>query len=465
LGMLVARFGLRALVSLSPPGLPRSEAIHLNPTVFAFGVAITTLIGLMIGLLPALQASRSDPRSGLEQNSRQTTGGHHLTRRVLMVAEVAFALVLLASAGLLLRSLQRLFAIDPGFNASHLLTLQLQTVGHKFDQDATERFFSQALEAVRSVPGVSSAALTSQLPLSGDDDEYGARFEGDDPNLGYNIFRYAVSPGYFETTGIALRRGRWLGNSDKAGAPLALVISEALAHKRFGDEDPIGHRVHIGPASGPWFTIVGVVADVKQTSLGVNQPDAVYLTTTQSWFAENTLSLVIRARGDAAELTPAVKSAIWSVDKEQPIARVATMDTLLAASEAQRRFVLILFSVFALVSLILVATGMYGLLSGSVTERIREIGLRSALGASKADILILILRQGLMLATIGILIGLFGAVAASREIASLLFGISSLDPATYAGVVVLLCSVAAVSCWLPAWRAAQVDPAITLRSD
>jgi len=466
LGMAVAKVGVSALVALSPPGLPRASAIGVDSTVFVFAVAITTLIGLVVGLIPALHVSRADLHSGMQQSSQRTAGGHQLTRRTLVVAEVALALVLLVSAGLLLRSLQRLFAVDPGFNASHLLTMQVQTSGHRFDDRTSHQFFAQALEAVRRVPGVAAAAFTSQLPLSGDLDVYGVHFETNPaPEEDHSAFRYAVSPGYFETIGIPLRRGRLLDAHDVAGAPLAVLINESFASRKFPGQDPIGQRLHIGPNDGPWYTIVGVVGDVKQTSLAVNQTDAAYIISTQWPFADKALSLVVRAHDDAAAIAPAIRQAIWSVDKDQPIVRLVTMDDLLAASAAERRFALILFEAFGIVALVLAATGIYGVLSGSVTERTREIGVRLALGASRGNILALVVRQGMTLTGLGVVIGLSGAVAASRALVSLLFGVSRLDPITYLGVIALLAGVSVIACWLPAWRAARVDPAITLRAE
>jgi putative ABC transport system permease protein len=467
LGMLVADYGVSALVALSPPESPRVSAIGINGTVFAFALGITTLIGLAVGLIPALHASRSDLHTGLQQVSQRSTGGHQLTRRALVVAEVALSLVLLVSAGLLLRSMQRLFAVSPGFDASNLLTMQVQTSGHRFDDDGTtHRFFEQALEAARHVPGVSAAALTSQLPLSGDTDEYGVHFESNPaPEEDHTAFLYVVTPGYFEVMGIPLRRGRLLDTHDKAGASVAVLISESLAKRRFPAADPIGQRLHIGPNDGPWNTVVGVVGDVKQTSLALSRPDAVYITPTQWRFANGAMSLVVRARGESAALVPAIRNAIWSVDKDQPVVRVATMKDLLAVSAAERRFALVLFEAFGIVALALAATGIYGLLSGSVTERTREIGVRLALGASRGHILSMIVRQGMTLTGLGVLIGLSGAVLASQAIVSLLFGVSRLDPVTYLGVIALLAGVSVVACWIPAWRAARVDPSITLRAE
>jgi ABC-type antimicrobial peptide transport system permease subunit len=238
-----------------------------------------------------------------------------------------------------------------------------------------------------------------------------------------------------------------------------------LARRKFPHQDPIGKRLHIGPTDKPWYTIVGVVGNVKQSSLTAGDSDAVYITSAQSWFADDAMSLVVRARGNPASLAPAIRAAIWSIDKGQPITRVATMDDLLAASAAQRRFALVLFEAFGVVALILAGCGIYGVLSGSVTERTREIGIRSALGASQRNIMALVIRRGLSLTALGVVIGLFGAAAASHAIVTLLFGISQLDPITYLAVIALLALESGLACWMPAWRASRIDPAITLRPE
>jgi putative ABC transport system permease protein len=466
-GIMVAMMGVRALVALSPPGLPRVSAIGVDGATLAFAIGITTIIGLVVGLVPALHASRKDLQAGMQQSSMRTSGSHQWARRSLVVTEVALALVLLVSTGLLLRSLGRLFSVAPGFDAANVITMQVHTSSRRFhDSDMNgdrPRFFAQALEAVSHVPGVTKAGFTSLLPMSGDlYGKYGVQFED---GSGHGVFRYVVTPDYLATMGIPLRRGRLLDTHDVAGAQPVVLISESLARSNFQGQDPIGHRVHIGPVNRPFYIIVGVVGDVKQSSLATSDPEAVYITTDQSWFADRTLSLVVRAQGDAAALAPAIRNAIWSVDKDQPIVRVATMDSLLATSEAQRRFALVLFKAFALAALVLAAIGIYGVLSGSVTERMREIGVRSALGASRGNILALILRQGMTLTVVGAVIGLVGAVIASQALITLLFGVSRLDPVTYLGVIALLLGVSAVACWVPAWRAARVDPAITLRAE
>lgn len=465
LGMLITQAGIRLLIALSPPGLPRVNAIRLDAAAFAFAFAITLLIGIAVGLIPALQSSRRDLQDALQQTSQRTAGSHQLTRRVFVVAEVALALVLLVSAGLLLHSLKRLFAVSPGFAANGMLSLQVQTYGKKYDDDPVcHQFFEQALDAVRQVPGVTAAAFTSQLPLSGDSDVYGARFEGDGPDTAYPVYRYAVTPGFFSALSIPLKHGRLLDDRDATNTPPVILISESLARHRFPNQDPIGKRVHVGGlATSPMFTVIGVVGDVKQMSLALGEADAVYTTPEQWHWADGTLSLVVRTRGNAATFVSAVKNAIWSVDKDQPIVRVAMMDDLLAASAAQRHFVLILFQAFGLIALTLAATGIYGVLSASVTERTREIGVRAALGAQRSGLVALVFRQGMTLTVLGIGIGAVGAIVASQTLTSLLFGVSRLDPLTYLAVIALLVAVAVIACGIPAWRAARIDPIVALR--
>ena len=466
LGLFFAQFGVRALVTLSPIELPRMVDVGVNRVVFAFALGITTLIGLGVGLIPALHACRGDLNSTLQLSSRRTAGGHQWMRRTLVIAEVSLAFVLLVGAGLLFRSLTRLFAIDSGFNTSQLLTMQVQASGSRFDDEETHRFFELSLEAVRQLPGVSAAAFSSQLPLSGDlDDGYGVSFESsasDNPDRG--AFRYAVSPGYLETMGIPLRRGRLLNEHDTANTPPVVLISESLARSKFQDQDPIGQRLRLGGNDGPWSTIVGVVGDVKQTSLTVSETNAVYMTNEQ-WrlFADRALWLVVRSRSESAELTSAIRQAIWSVDKDQPIVRVATMDQRLASSAAERRFALILFEAFGFAAIVLVAVGLYGVLSAIVTERTREIGVRLALGAQKRDVLYLILRQGLTLTLAGVGIGLLASWAVTRLLTNLLYGVSATDPFVFGSVASLLTVVALLACYVPARRAIAVDPLAVLR--
>lgn len=472
LGMAVAEAGVAALLALSPPGLPRVNAISLDGWVFAFALALTTLIGIAVGLVSAFQASDTDLHTGMRQNSGRSIDGHPRTRRILVITEVSLAVVLLVSAGLLLRSMERLFAVDPGFDASHLMTMQVQESGHRYDSDAARlQLFQEALDNIRRIPGVVSAGFTSQLPLSGDQDIYGIEFEKDHNPLGVPAFRYAVSIGYLEAMHIPLRRGRMLNENDRAAAPVAVLITESLAREEFARQNPIGQRVRLGPDAGqankPWATIVGVVGNVKQESLALNQEDAFYTTTAQWAWGDAVQSVVVRvgAAIDPATLTPAIQEAIWSVDKTRPITRVATMNELVAATGLERRFVLILFEAFALVALVLAAIGIYGILAGSVTERTRELGVRAALGATRGNILSLVLRQGMTLAVIGMAIGLCGALAAGRALNAMLFGVTWLDVSTYAVAIAVLMAVAGIACWIPARRAASIDPMKALRTE
>ncbi|MGH9888414.1 MAG: FtsX-like permease family protein, partial [bacterium] len=465
-GMIVAELGVRALVALSPPGLPRSSAIHIDAKVLAFGLVLTTLVGVIVGLAPAFHAAGNDLNEGIQRGSRRTVGSHRATRGALVVAEVALAFVLLASAGLLLRSLERLFAVEPGFDSSQLVTMQVQAASGRYnDTTALRQFFEQALDAVRRVPGVTSAGYTSQLPLSGDDDRYGALFEAfaSQADHAQAASRYAVSPGYFEAMKIPLRRGRLLDASDARGGPTAVLLNESFARRVFRGQDPIGQRLHLGNRDEPWYTVVGIVGDVRQASLTAEQADAVYITASRWYSPDRALRLVVRTQGNPAALATSIRDAVWSIDKDQPITRIATMDRLVAATAGERRFALVLFEAFGVAALLLAATGIYGVISGSVTERMREIGVRSALGATRGRILALIVRQGMTPAVIGVVFGLAGAAAASRGLVTLLFSTSRLDPVTYVGVVALMLGVAALACWLPAARAAGVDPASTLR--
>ncbi len=467
-GVAVAVLAVHALVALSPAGLPRAHAIAVDGSALVFAFVVSTAVALAVGLLPAFAATRGDLRDAVGRGPAPTR--HGAGRDALVVAQVMLALVLLVGSGLLFRSVQRLLAVDAGFEAPGLVTMQIQTSGPRLEDDSTRlRFFAAALDEVRRVPGVTLAALTSQVPLSGDDDRYGLHLvpepEADPGELGGGTYRYAVTPGYLQAMGIPLLRGRWLGSADDAGAPRVAVVSASLARRRFPGLDPIGHQVRVGPADSPPYTIVGVVGDVKQVSLALNEGEAVYLPVSQWHFLDQVLSVVVRTRGEPDRLVPAVRSAVWSVDPDQAVVRAAAMEDLVAASAEDRRFALRLLAVFALAALVLVGVGIYGTLSGRVAERTREIGVRAALGASRRAIVGLVLRRGLALTALGIALGVLTSVAATRAITSLLYGVSRLDAVTYLGVAVLLGAVALVAAGVPAWRAARVDPALPLRAE
>lgn len=469
-GILAAVAGVRVLVALSPANLPRLSSIHVNTPILLFALVLVSITGIAFGLVPALHATRADLHRGVKQGTRRTGGASRITRASLVISEVAVALVLLVGSGLLLRSSARVFNVNPGFDPARLLTMQVSAGGARFGNDTLVRaFYDGVLERVRHEPGVVAAGFTNQLPMSGDYDGQGVHIQAhpaanpaDDPGP----FRYSVSPGYLEAMRIPLIRGRTITEQDKANSPLVALVNESFAKKYWPGEDPIGQRVSMLDAvKGPWYEIVGIVGDVQQLSLSSDKHDGIYTPETQWGFADRAMSLVVRASGDAAALTPAIRRDVWAVDKDQPVERIATADKLVAQSEAQRHFALILFEGFAFVALVLAAAGIYGVLANAVTERSREIGVRAALGASRSDILGMVVRQGLGLAAVGAAIGLVAAAGLSRLITSLLFGISPFDPATYAGVSAVLGLVALVACLAPAIRAARVDPMETLRSE
>ena len=469
LGMAVAWLGVRGLVSLSPLGVPRLDAIRVDVDVFLFGVAVTALLSVITGAVPALQVARSDPQEFLRGHRLAPPSDRRL-RRGLVVAEMAFAMMLLVGSSLLFFSLQRLFAVPVGFDSSHLLTVEVQTVGPSLrEPGAATRFFEQVVRTVQDTPGVVNAAFVSQLPLAGGRDEYGVRFEVDitegAESHGLSSFRYAVSSEYLQTLRLPLVAGRGLTIDDHDGAPKVALISEALARQRFGSPtEAVGHRLRIGATSSEPYLVIGVVGDVKQVSLALSQSEAVYTTARQWQAEERAMTLVVRTAGDPVSLAPAIRQAIWAVDRNQPIGRVETMQALLDATGGERGFALILFESFALVALILSAAGCYGVLAGYVAERTREIGVRSVLGAGPAEIVAQVVRQGLALVAPGVALGLVGSLFASQALTTLLFGLTRLDPLAYAVAAGVLLIVSIVASGIPAWRAAQIDPAVTLKT-
>ncbi len=470
LGLAIAAAGVRILLALSPPALPRLSAIGINGSVLLFAFLVTAVIGCIFGLLPAWKASRADVQRELREGSRSVARSARVVRSGIVVSEVALALVLLVGSGLLLRSMRQLLAVSPGFEPAGLLTLQVQAGAGRINNDTIVRqFYTNALDAVRRDPGVSSAAYTSQFPLSGDFDGYGVHIESrpnPNPSNDPSGFRYAVSDQYFETMRIPLVRGRSFTERDVAGQPAVAIVNVAFVKKHFGGANPIGERVRVGAHdSGPWREIVGVVGDVRQVSLEATESDAIYLPEAQWESPDYAMTVVVRAKRSAIALAPNVRAAIWSFDKNQPISRVATAEHLIDGTAAERRFVLVLFEAFAGVALALAAAGIYGVLLGSVTERTREFGIRAAFGATRGNLMRMVLRQGLGMTAAGLVLGGMLAAITSRAISGMLFGVSGVDPATYASVMFGLLLVAVVACLVPAVRAAGVDPAEALRHD
>jgi len=473
LGVAIAAVAGRVLLALAPPGLPRLDAAGLDARVLGFALATTAVVAVVVGLVPAIRARELGSHVGLSTGARGTPPGLRVLRRSLVVAQVALATVLLACAGLLLRSVGQLLDVPTGFDGSRVVAMQVVATGTGIgSSEEVQALLERVLDAVRAVPGVVDAALTSQLPVSGDNDSYGVVFESatsEDPQGAGGAFRYAVTPSWFETMGIPLKRGRWLGSEDRRGAPQAILINESYAARRFAGRDPIGERVRIGPYSSrpdlPSGTIVGVVGDVKQTSLASPSPDAFYVAMGQWLWVDDVQSIVVRTAGDPAALVQTIKQAVWSVNPTLPLERITTMSDLVASSEAQRTFALTVFAAFGLAALLLAGIGVYGVIEARVAERTREIGLRSALGATPVKLAALVVGQGLALTAVGVAIGVGAAVGATRAIASLLFGIEPFDLVTYGGVAALLLIVAFVACYAPASRAARIDPLEALRHD
>jgi putative ABC transport system permease protein len=463
-GLVVARLGLAGLITASPPSLDGLGGGALDGAALAFALGVTTVVCVVFGVAPAL--ARSD-RGAIRASGRGSVGRRSSAPQTLVATEVAVAVVLLVGAGLVLRSTQRLFSIPPGFDSSSTVVFQISTTGLERGDAPTHRFFDQALAAIRDVPGVRSVTATSQLPLSGDIDMYGVTLDEAGRGAGVDgaAYRYAVSPGYLEAMGISHLRGRGLERQDVDGTTRVAVLSESLANRLFADEDPIGQRFHLGAITDEAYAIVGVAGDVKQESLGTGQTDAVYVASPQWHWADRLRWVVVRASSEPELLVPAIRSAIRRVDGNQPIVRVQTMEALVAQSEAQRRFVLMVLSAFAASALALAGVGLFGVLSGSVSERRREIGVRGALGASRNDIVTLVVRNGMRMTTVGLVAGVAVSAFATETLVTLLFEVSRLDAATYIAVIALLAGVAGVAIWVPASRAAQVNPVALLQSE
>ena len=469
-GVGLAWMGLQGLKAIAPASLPRLGAIGINTGVLAFSAGISILTGLLFGLIPAFATARPDLFTALRPGGRHTAHQSKRTARAILVAgEVALAVMLLVGAGLLMRSLENLLAVDPGFDARNLLTMEVQTTGSRYNEDEPVwAFWERTLEAVRAVPGVEHAAWTSQLPLGGNFDRYGVQIQGKlvaNPEAAPSADRFSVTPDYLQTMRIPLKRGRSLTSADVRKSPPVVVINETFARIGWGNEDPIGQKVQYGGSDQPWRTVVGIVGNVQHTGLDQEQTPQLYIPESQGQFADASMALAVRTRGDPAALAGPVRAALKSVDPTQPILGLATMDEVLSATARQRRFTFVLFQVFAVVALLLAAAGIYGVLAGSVTERTREIGIRSALGAPRAGLLGMVVRQGLLLALAGLTVGSAGALALTQLLRKMLFGVGARDPVTFGGVVLVLLAVAFAACLGPALRATRVSPLEALRGD
>jgi predicted permease len=440
--------------------------------VLLFTLGISVLTGVIFGLAPAFQTSNVNLHDTLKEGGRSgrsaLRGG---VRNALVVAEIAFAVVLLVGAGLLIRSFVRLQQVDPGFQPRGVLAMLISLPPNKYsDQPRRATFDRQLLEQLRALPGVKSAATNTSLPMSGWNQSGSFRIEGRTvaPNESApHGARWMPSEDYFQTMGIPLIKGRYFDARDTADAPGVAVIDETLARKYWPGEDPVGKRISF-ERTGPdgqqpvWREVVGLVAHVRNEGLEGESRGQYYVPYAQR--ANNTdIFVVLRTDGDPSSLAPAVRGAIASVDGDLPVYRVTTMEKMVSDSLSQRRFSMFLFGVFAALALALAVVGLYGVMSYGVAQRTHEIGLRMALGAQRSDVLRMVVGQGMLVVAVGLAVGLAAAVGLTYLMSSLLFGVSFTDPLTYAGIAVLLASVALVASYIPARRATKVDPMVALR--
>ena len=463
LGAALAYSLVGALLTLDGVTVPRLEAIRVDGAALAFAAALSAGIGLLAAAIPGLMLSSRTDHLG---SGARVVAGNHRLRRAFVAAEVALALVLLIGAGLLLQSVQRLLAVPMGFRSEHVLTLQVQATGAEFrDPRTVHQFFERVRAAVAAVPGVTGAAVTSLLPLSGDSDLYGVQSRSEFVAAAASArqaLRYAVSPAYLETMGIPVVGGRPIDDRDVTTAPRVAVVSAALARRHFADRTPLGEQIRIG-ANDTWYTVIGVAGNVRQSSPAVSPLEAVYIPNKQSPFADRAMWVVVQAAAPAS-LEPAIRRAIHSVDRNRPILKVATMEQRVAASAARQRFALTAFQTFAVIALLLAVIGIYGVLAADVVDRKREIAVRSAIGASRARIMALVLRQAAGVAIVGVLVGAGVASVTSRGLAALLFEVSPLDGLTYAGLAIVLLLATGAGALLPAWRAARIAPGAALQA-
>ena len=468
-GLLLGWWGVDLLKGLLPEGFPRLADIAVDPRVLGFTLLVSCATGLAFGLAPALQFTKPDVHAALKEGARGSTGGARggRLRSLLIVSEVALSLVLLVGAGLLFRSFMRLQSVELGFRPQRVLTFRLAPSGANFREDAQySAFYRDVAERVRAVPGVEAVGVINTLPLQ-KGPTTGFQVEGrpplradERPMVNYR----SVSPGYFDAAGVRVLRGRVPDERDAAGAPPVLAVNQSLARRDFPGEDPVGKRISFGirPDGQPnWFEIVGVVADVRSMELHTEPPPEIYTSYLQDPFAG--MSFVVRSSVEPESLVPAVREAVRGVDRAQPVAEVRTMEQLVGEAAAEPRFNSLLLGLFACVALVLAAAGIYGVMSYAVTQRTHEIGIRIALGAQTGDVLRFVVGQGMALALAGVGLGLLAALALTRVMASMLYGVSATDPATFAGVALLLSLVAFLASYVPARRATKVDPMVALR--
>ncbi len=486
IGLALAYWGVDALRALAPANTPRMDEVQIDPLVLAFTFGISLLTGLFFGLAPAWHVARTDLRESLNEAGRGTSaaGGTLHLRSWLVVSELALAVLLLVGAGLLIRSFSRLLDVSPGFQTQHLLTMELSLPEKTYPDGApVQKFYTQLLVSMKTIPGIQAAGAVSQMPLTDSYTSGSVFFEDTSipdipklPELGnfpyMEIDQRTATPEYFQAMRIPLVRGRLLTDADDASAALVAVVDTNFAHRFWPHRDAIGQRVaidavpNVKPAAPRWRTIVGEVGHVKHYSLDVEGREQIYFPHRQPLygvFAPRDMTLAVRTSLDPASVTSAIREQVFAIDKGLPLYNIATMDQLVSNSVAQPRLNLSLLVAFALLALALAAVGVYGVMAYAVTQRTQEFGIRMALGASPADVLKQVFLEGGRLAALGLGLGLIAALALTRLMASMLYGVKPSDPLSLGVAAALLAVVAFAACYFPARRATRVDPLVALR--
>ena len=470
IGLLLGGWGVQVILAFSPPNIPRLQETTLDGRVFLFSLFISLATGVLFGLAPARHSSKVNLSEALNTESRSgTTAGRHRTHGLLVIAEVALAVILMTGAGLMEQSFLRLLAVDPGFKPQRVAAFDVGLNAASYENFARQRqFYREARERLVKIPGVRAAAAISNLPLGGVENLEFLFIEGTPaPSAGNAPLaeNRKITPGYFGTMGVSLLRGRDFTDQDGPDQPNVCIINESIARTFFSGTDPIGKRLKMARGDEeqhPWFTIIGVAGDVRSYGLEVKPRPQIYTTVEQN--TDNEMTLVVRAEAmPAASLERAIGAEMKSLDPALPLANFRTMESLLANAVARPRFTTFLLSLFAITALLLTAVGLYGVVAYATSQRTREIGIRIALGASGGNVLALVIRQGMLPALIGLAIGLAGALALTRLLVNQLYEVKTTDPLTFICVTAVLLLVALAACFLPASRAARVDPMEALR--
>src|SRR5437667_270164 len=470
IGLLLGGWGVQVILAFSPPNIPRLQETALDGRVFLFSLFISLATGVIFGLTPAWHASKVNLCEALNAESRSgTSAGRHRTHSLLVIVEVALAVILLTGAGLMFQSFLRLQAVDPGFKPQRVAAFDVSLNGVKYDSFARQRqFYREARERLVKVPGIRAAAAISNLPLGGVENLSFLFIEGTPPPSAGNeplAENRKITPGYFEAMGVSLLRGRDFTDKDGPDQPNVCLINESIARTFFSGADPIGKRLKMArtdEAQHPWFTIIGVAGDVRSYGLEVMPRPQIYTTVEQN--TDNEMTLVVRAETmPAASLERAIRHEMKSLAPALPLANFRTLESLLANAVARPRFTTFLLSLFAITALLLTAVGLYGVVAYATSQRTREIGIRIALGAGGGNVLALVVRQGMLPEVIGLAIGLAGALTLKRLLANQLYEVKATDPLTFLGVTAVLLLVALAACFLPARRAATTDPMVVLR--